>query len=1020
MFYNKLIGGKDLVLDNLAIYSSNSNAFVVKDNDNNEVFKIDTQEKKAYLNAELLLVNPPVTINWNNIEIEDILIRVGKNNSILGDIKDMGLYLEYKNPQTNQINYSGLIRKAGNQYGYALFKNYNGDPDLSPWSSSNYDNLHLNDLYCYNQNLNANGSSSNPSISFIESKNSGIYYNSSDASLNMSVQSSTKMKISSNRIDLYDHLYFNDKNIVGANYVFCNGFFGVNMNGSQPFIYQVGNITSGSWSGSIIQSLYGGTGNSSYLPGQILIGNNSNTLTKAYLTSNNLSITNGDGSISINTTQNLNTSSNPTFNGLLLNNTLNMNSNNITNVNNLTATTLTGTIQTATQTNITKIGTIIEGVWNSTIINSDYGGTGYSSYSPGEILIGNNLNKLTKNTLTGTSNQIVITNGNGSITLSTPQDINTTSPVQFGSMKLTNGNLNMNTYNITNAGTINATTGYNGLLLTANQSNITGLGNITSGVWQSSPIAYNYGGTGNTSYLNGQLLIGSTLNGLTKGYLTSSNLTITNGDGSISINMPQALTTTSSPTFNSISLTSGLSYSSDLNINNYNITNVNGLTATTLTGTIQTAAQTNINKIASSLLQSITITPPLSNYTSAPFQINGIINSTTANGSYYGSQIAQTFQLPAFSGTTNSTSNYYGVDIYSTIDLNSLNTHVGSFFGLRVTNRYVNITAVTSTYVFQNIYGIYINNSMPTMGSGKGINNYYGLYIAGPDIGGSGSGISNGYQIYLPYIANNFITNKYGIYSLNNNFFTGITLNSTGGYFNGNATGLIYNMGFYTSSASSANTYGCQIDAYNAGGNGKLLLRSGLNTQGGELQFRNANNGFTIFNQTTSLDLNIGRLLNGNWLDNIITIPYNSGSSVPVVKIPNGIAFSQNTQLSYYNTVSYTCNITGAITTSITCQASRIGNMVIISIPSCVNTYSVSNAAITLSAVASDYRHSNALGYNGILIGNNNGVNMQMAYIVNSNGTISIGNSSVNPLSFFSASASATIGFYGFTINYTV
>jgi hypothetical protein len=62
------------------------------------------------------------------------------------------------------------------------------------------------------------------------------------------------------------------------------------------------------------------------------------------------------------------------------------------------------------------------------------GGTGQTSYTDGQLLIGNTSgNTLTKATLTGTSDQVTVTNGSGSITLSTPQSINTTSNVQFGS-----------------------------------------------------------------------------------------------------------------------------------------------------------------------------------------------------------------------------------------------------------------------------------------------------------------------------------------------------------------------------------------------------------------------------------------------------------------------------------------------------------------------------------------------------------------------------------------------------------
>lgn len=61
------------------------------------------------------------------------------------------------------------------------------------------------------------------------------------------------------------------------------------------------------------------------------------------------------------------------------------------------------------------------------------GGTGVTAAATnGQLLIGNGTG-FTLAGVTGTSNQIVVTNGSGSITLSTPQAINTASSVQFGS-----------------------------------------------------------------------------------------------------------------------------------------------------------------------------------------------------------------------------------------------------------------------------------------------------------------------------------------------------------------------------------------------------------------------------------------------------------------------------------------------------------------------------------------------------------------------------------------------------------
>lgn len=63
----------------------------------------------------------------------------------------------------------------------------------------------------------------------------------------------------------------------------------------------VGTLTSGIWNATTIATLYGGTGQSTYTNGQLLIGNtSSNSLSKATISStNNITVTNGPGTISI-------------------------------------------------------------------------------------------------------------------------------------------------------------------------------------------------------------------------------------------------------------------------------------------------------------------------------------------------------------------------------------------------------------------------------------------------------------------------------------------------------------------------------------------------------------------------------------------------------------------------------------------------------------------------------------------------------------------------------------------------
>lgn len=77
------------------------------------------------------------------------------------------------------------------------------------------------------------------------------------------------------------------------------------------------------------------------------------------------------------------------------------------------------------------------------------GGTGQGSYTNGQLLIGNTTgNTLTKASLTGTADQVVVTPGAGSITLSTPQSINTTSSPTFAGLTLTSGLTYANMQNV--------------------------------------------------------------------------------------------------------------------------------------------------------------------------------------------------------------------------------------------------------------------------------------------------------------------------------------------------------------------------------------------------------------------------------------------------------------------------------------------------------------------------------------------------------------------------------------------
>lgn len=117
-------------------------------------------------------------------------------------------------------------------------------------------------------------------------------------------------------------------------------------------------------------------------------------------------------------------------------------------------------------TAIVTLGTVTTGTWNATTIATNRGGTGLTSFtsggavyatstsalttgtlpisaggtgitttpSSGTLLIGTSGGAYTSANLTGTANRITVSNSSGGITISAPQDINTSSNVQFGSL----------------------------------------------------------------------------------------------------------------------------------------------------------------------------------------------------------------------------------------------------------------------------------------------------------------------------------------------------------------------------------------------------------------------------------------------------------------------------------------------------------------------------------------------------------------------------------------------------------
>jgi hypothetical protein len=138
------------------------------------------------------------------------------------------------------------------------------------------------------------------------------------------------------------------------------------------------------------------------------------------------------------------------------------------------------------QTSITTLGTIATGTWEGTDIGVAHGGTGASSLTDGGILLGSGTGAITAlgvatngqipigdgsgdpvlATISGTSNQVDVTNGAGSITLS-------------------------------------LSSSYVG------QSSITTLGTIGTGTWEGTDVAVAHGGTGASSFTDNAILMGN-------------------------------------------------------------------------------------------------------------------------------------------------------------------------------------------------------------------------------------------------------------------------------------------------------------------------------------------------------------------------------------------------------------------------------------------------------------------------------------------------------------------------------
>jgi len=155
---------------------------------------------------------------------------------------------------------------------------------------------------------------------------------------------------------------------------------------------------------------------------------------------------------------------------------------------------------------------------NAAVINDAFGNLAGLQLADGELMMGITGAIPIAGAVSGTANQVIVSNGPGSITLSAPQDIDATSSPTFDGLSLTGLNVN-------------------GFLRV-----------IAGGVINGSMAA-----------TNGQLLIGSTGNPPQRSNLTgtANQVVVTDGPGSITLSLPQNIHAAATPTFDALTLTNG-------------------------------------------------------------------------------------------------------------------------------------------------------------------------------------------------------------------------------------------------------------------------------------------------------------------------------------------------------------------------------------------------------------------------------------------------------------------------------
>jgi hypothetical protein len=307
--------------------------------------------------------------------------------------------------------------------------------------------------------------------------------------------------------------------------------------GVQTNITELGTITLGTWNGSTITVPFGGTGNTAFTAFSVLCGGTSSTSPIQNVvgvgTVGQVLTSQGAGALPTWTSA----SGTGTVNPGLINDLgyyaaagsvispLSTANNGVLITSAGGVPSISSTLPTAVQGNITSVGTITSGIWDGTDISLASGGTNASLTASAGAIVYSTASAMALSAV-GSAGQMLLSNGTSAPSWSTatfPSSAGTT-----GTILRSNGTNFVNstsTFADTYAAStilysngantvVGLATAINGVLVTngsgvpsigstlptAVQGNITSLGTITSGVWNGTPVTVSYGGTGDASF----------------------------------------------------------------------------------------------------------------------------------------------------------------------------------------------------------------------------------------------------------------------------------------------------------------------------------------------------------------------------------------------------------------------------------------------------------------------------------------------------------------------------------------